>query len=169
MKTPSLTVRATMKADLADVDGLLARSYPVLLKPDYPPSVLVTAIPLISKAQPGLVTSGRYYAVVDEAGVIVGAGGITKEPPRGWHATPKTGHIRHVVTDLTRLRQGIGRVLMDHLTEVARGDGLTRLEALSTLTAVSFYAAQGFEEVRPVNVELRPGIDFPSVLMQLDL
>lgn len=168
MDLKSLSVRVTTAADLAAVDALLARSYPMLLKADYPPSILVTAIPLISKAQPALLTSGRYYVVEDESG-IVGAGGVTASPPRGWRAEATTGHIRHVATDPARTRQGIGRRLMAHLFEVARGDGLTRLEALSTRTAVPFYAAQGFAEIAAVSVELRPGIDFPSVLMQREL
>ena len=49
-----IRVRPAERSDMAAVDALLARSYPRLLKPDYPPSVLVTALPLISRAQPAL-------------------------------------------------------------------------------------------------------------------
>ena len=164
-----LTIRATTKADLAEVDALLARSYPALLKSAYPPSVLVSAIPLISRARPRLLASGRYFAVCDDAGHIVGAGGVTSAPPKDWRAAQDTGHIRHVVTDPARTRQGIGRRLMTHLISVARRDDLTRLDCLSTLPAVPFYAALGFREVAPVVIELRRGIDFPSVHMQISL
>ncbi len=34
-----LTLRPAVPADLSAVDALLARSYPKLLAPDYPPSV----------------------------------------------------------------------------------------------------------------------------------
>jgi hypothetical protein len=44
-------IRATTKRDIAAVDALLARAYPRLLKGDYPPSTLVMAVPLISRAQ----------------------------------------------------------------------------------------------------------------------
>ena len=54
-------IRPGTRADLARVDALLSRSYPRLLKRDYPPSVLVTALPLISRAQPALLDSGSYY------------------------------------------------------------------------------------------------------------
>lgn len=77
MGTSTLTVRLAGRADLALVDALLARSYPALLKADYPPSVMVTAVPLIARANPGLVTSGHYYVVTDETGRVVGAGGCT--------------------------------------------------------------------------------------------
>lgn len=96
----ALTVRPTRLSDLAEIDALLSRAYPVLLKPHYPPSVLVTAIPHISKAQPRLLASGTYFAVLDETGRIVGAGGWTAtEPGSVRKRTRNTAHIRHVVTD----------------------------------------------------------------------
>jgi hypothetical protein len=53
-------IRATTKWDVAAVDVLLARAYPRLLKSDYPPSTLIMALPLISRAQPALVAFGTY-------------------------------------------------------------------------------------------------------------
>ena len=164
----TLTVRAATLADLADIDALLGRSYPVLLKEAYPPSLLVTAIPLISKAQPRLIASGTYF-VVEEAGVIVGAGGWTRAAPGTGRSSGRVGHIRHVVTDHTRVRKGIGRRLMAHILDDARSAGAVRMECLSTLMAVPFYAACGFGERGPVSISLRPGIDFPAVLMDLAL
>ena len=90
----AIAVRTARSGDLAAVDAVLARAYPRLLKPDYPPSVLVTALPLISRAQPSLLASGTYYVAEDDAGQIVGAGGWTKD-----RASSELGHIRHVVTD----------------------------------------------------------------------
>lgn len=154
-----VTIRTATRSDLAAVDALLARSYPRLLKADYPPSVLVTALPLISKAQPRLLASGTYY-VAELDGVIVGAGGWTRDRRRR-----DTGHIRHVVTDADHVRKGIGRALMRHILEQAARAGLRRMECWSTRTAVAFYAAMGFAEVGPMVVELAPGISFPAVRM----
>ena len=164
------TVRPSQPSDLAEVDALLGRAYPLLLKPHYPPSVLVTTIPLISKAQPGLLASGTYFAVVAEGGQIVGAGGWTAtEPGAGGKSTPNVGHIRHVVTDPDVVRQGIGRILMNHIFHSAKSAGVLQLDCLSTLMAVPFYTACGFEEVGPATISLRPGIEFPAVLMRRDL
>ena len=55
----TLTLRHATPSDLAAVDALLARSYPRLLAADYPPSVLVTAVPIIARARPELLASGR--------------------------------------------------------------------------------------------------------------
>jgi hypothetical protein len=51
----------------------------------------------------------------------------------------------------------------------ARDAGMRRLECLSTLTAVPFYAAMSFATRGPVTVPLAPGIDFPAVAMVRDL
>ncbi|NCO85594.1 MAG: GNAT family N-acetyltransferase [Rhodobacterales bacterium] len=163
-------VRTATWADIAAIDALLARAYPRLLRPDYPPSVLVTALPRISRAQPRLVTSGTYFVVEaqeeeEEGGAILGAGGWTRDAPGGAAAHPGLGHIRHVVTDDRQVRRGIGRALMTHVIATARAAGLTRLDCLSTRTAVPFYAAMGFAALGPVTVPLGPGIDFPAVAM----
>lgn len=166
----TLAVRQANKLDLTEVDALLARSYPILLKDHYPPSVLVTAIPHISKAQPRLLTSGTYFVVENDGGDIVGAGGWTAVAPgTSQIKAPKTGHIRHVVTDHRLTRSGVGRALMDHTFASARAAGMEQLDCLSTLMAVPFYASCGFVEEGPVAVNLRPGIDFPAILMRCRL
>ncbi len=159
----SLEVRVADGRDLAEIDALLARSYPRQLKQDYPPSVLVTALPLISRAQPGLLSSGSYYvAVLDEA--IVGAGGWTID-----RRDRRAGHVRHVVTDDRLLRMGIGRAILTEVFTRARAQGVGRLICFSTRTAEPFYAALGFQSLGPMETELRPGIVFPAIRMQLDL
>ena len=50
MESIAYTVRAGRADDVGPVDALLQRAYPRLLRKDYKPSVLVTAIPLISRA-----------------------------------------------------------------------------------------------------------------------
>lgn len=164
MTKDTLTVRRAEATDLDALDLLFGRSYPALLKPDYPPSVLVTAVPLISRAQPALVASGTFFVVCD-GDEIVGAGGWTMQAPGGKPGTRGIGHVRHVVTDHRRTRQGIGRRLMDHIVLNARGSGMTQLHCQSTRTAVPFYTAMGFVAQAEIDIPLRPGIDFPAVFM----
>ena len=52
-----ISFRIAGSGDLAGVDALLARAYPRLLKPDYPASVLVMALPIISRARPEQFTA----------------------------------------------------------------------------------------------------------------
>lgn len=155
---PVLTLRPAVPADLAAVDALLARSYPRLLRRDYPPSVMVTAVPLLARARPELLGSGTYWVAAEADGRIVGAGGWTR-------GGGDAGDVRHVVTDADRTRRGIGRALM----EQARRAGLRRLHCAATRTAVPFYAALGFEALGPLAVELRPAVVFPAVAMRRTL
>lgn len=145
------------------VDAMLARSYPKLLKADYPPSVLVTAIPLISHAQPRLLTCGTYY-VAEQDGEIRGAGGWTRD-----RTNRARGHIRHVVTDYRHLRHGIARAILFHTFEMARRSGVTRMECWSTRTAEPFYESLGFAVLGPMELELAPGILFPFMRMIREL
>ena len=162
------TIRPARGQDIAAVDALLARAYPRLLKADYPPSLLVMALPKISRAQPELVTCGTYF-LVEEEGRLLGAGGWTAAAPGNGRITRGVGHIRHVVTDDRATRRGVGWALLEHIFEATRAQGLRRLMCTSTLTARPFYAAMGFEAVREIMVPLGPGIDFPAIEMMKPL
>lgn len=163
-----LHIRLSEPGDLEALDALFARSYPVSMKHHYPPSVLVTALPLISKAQPALLASGSYF-VAERAGGLVAAGGWTMQAPGSGPGQRGTGHIRHVVTDRACQGQGIGRALMETVITHALGSGMARLHCQSTRNAVPFYAALGFVEKGDVAINLRPGIVFPAVFMERQL
>lgn len=164
----ALKVRAATGADVPSVDTLLARAYPRLLKADYAPSMMVLALPLISRAKPALVTCGTYY-VVEQDGAIIGAGGWTRAAPGRGVARPGVGNIRHVVTDDRQVRRGVGRALMAHILTQAKAAGVGRLDCLSTLTARPYYQAMGFVASGPVTVPLADGIDFPAIAMWREL
>jgi GNAT superfamily N-acetyltransferase len=164
------TIRIAGRGDIAAVDALLARAYPRLLKADYPPSVLVTALPIISRAQPDLVESGTYYVAEDEAGAVIGAGGWTaRMPGRARRAEPGRANVRHVVTDDRALRRGVARAILSRAFEDAQAAGMTWMHCVSTRTAARFYVAMGFSATGEVRVHLAPGIDFPAIEMRRDL
>ncbi len=161
----SLVLRATTRADMAAVDALLAESYPALLKADYPPSVLVTALPIISRARPELLSCGTYYVAL-QGPKVVAAGGWTQASPEGATASLSTAHVRHFVTDHRQTRQGIASALMQQCLEQARAAGITRMQCQATRTALPFYLAMGFVAQREIEVPLGPGITFPAIAME---
>lgn len=176
----SLTLRRARPSDLMGVDRLLRRSYPRLLKPDYPPSVMVMALPIIARARPELLASGQYFVVEAEDGAILGAGGWTLGMPQsgdgdtpdaaaravmGWAEQAHMGHVRHVAVDPDRVRGGLGRAIMSEVIVDALREGVRWLDCLSTRTAVPFYEALGFRVLHEVEVPLRPGILFPAIRM----
>ncbi|MFK7744558.1 MAG: GNAT family N-acetyltransferase [Roseobacter sp.] len=154
-----LELRPATIGDLGAVDALLARSYPAQLKRDYPPSVLLTALPLIVRAQPDLLRCGTYYVVVEDTDIL-GAGGWTPD-----RSIPTKGHIRHLVSDHRHLRRGIARRIIAQCFATGRASGITEMECWSTFTAEAFYQASGFESLGPMDVPLRGGIAFPAVRM----
>ena len=159
-----MELRIASRADLGAVDALLSRSYPALLKADYPPSVLVTALPLISRANPALLRSGTYW-LAEEDGRLVGAGGWTAAAPVAGEGAPGLANVRHVVSDPGMLRRGVARAVLGAAMAQARLAGMRGIAALSTRTAVPFYAALGFALIEETEIALRPGIDFPAVRM----
>ncbi len=162
-------IRTARIADIGAVDALLGRSYRALLEADYPPSVLVTVLPAMSRAQPRLLSSGRYFVAEDETGALVGVGGWSAALPGGGRAIPGRANIRHVATDPGALRRGVGRAILTAAMTQARAAGMTWCHCLSTRTAVPFYEAMGFEPLGAVNLQVRAGIDFPAVAMRRDL
>lgn len=161
----TITLRLATSADLSGVDALLARAYPRLLAADYPPSVLVTAVPLIARAQPALLASGRYWLACDAAGAVLAAGGWSARAPADGGAEPGTAHIRHVVTDDRATRRGLARAVLTRAMDQARAEGFTRFVCLSTLTALPFYRSLGFVAEGPIDILLAPGITFPAIRM----
>ena len=159
-------IRPAVPSDLGAVDRLLSRSYPALLKADYPASTLVLAIPRITRARPELLGGGTYYLSEGDHG-IVAAGGWSRAPPVAGDGGAGIGHVRHVATDPDHLRQGHAGRIMRHTLSQARSAGMTGMACLSTRTAVPFYAAVGFEGIEEVEVPLGPGIVFPAVRMSL--
>lgn len=159
-----LAVRTATSHDIGAVDALLRRSYGPLLRADYPPSALVLALPVMARAQPRLLTAGRYF-LAEEGAAILGAGGWSAEAPGGERVTPGLGHVRHVATDARVARQGIGRAVM----EDARGAGMRRLSSLSTLIAVPFYQALGFTALQRRDLSFGAGVPIPTVEMEREL
>jgi GNAT superfamily N-acetyltransferase len=152
-----LHLRLARPGDLATVDALFAHSYARLIRADYPPSVLVTAVPLLARAQPALLASGRYWLAETEEGILA-AGGWS---PRG----AADGEIRHLVTRASHVRQGIASALLSRSIAQAAAEGILRLHCLATRTAVPFYERMGFRRLGEVSVPLGPGVAFPSERM----
>lgn len=161
----TLTLRRARPSDLDAVDALLRRSYPRLLRPDYPPSVMVMALPLIVRANPDLMASGRYFVAETEEADLIGAGGWSVSSPIGGGEQAAVAHVRHVAVDPAHVRRGVGRALMGEVIVDTLRHGARWLDCLSTRTAVPFYERLGFRVLHEVEVNLRPGIVFPAIRM----
>ena len=118
----TITIRRATPGDLAAVDRLLARSYSRLLAADYPPSVMVLAVPLIARARPELLASGRYFLAVDATDRVMGAGGWSRAHSGLPGATPADFVV------VATIDQPTSEASVDATVEVLAGTpGLRRL------------------------------------------
>lgn len=160
------TFRIAMPEDEASVGDLLKASYSALMLSSYDEAVLAGALPMITRANPSLLSAGTYYVAESEEGVIVGCGGWTRERPDTTELVPGLGHIRHFATHPSWIGRGVGRSIYAMCEEQARSAGLWRLECYSSLNAEGFYAALGFRSIRQIEVPMGQGVALPGVLMQ---
>ncbi|WP_136620606.1 MULTISPECIES: GNAT family N-acetyltransferase [Mesorhizobium] len=164
--SPTFTVRHATPEDESGVSELLLASYPGLMRTAYDQAVLEPALPLITRANPALLSAGTYYLAVNDDGFAVGCGGWSRERPGSSEVQPEVAHIRHFATRPEWLGRGIGRALYRRCEEDARSSGARRFECQASLNAQGFYAALGFRPVGRIDVRIGPGPMLPSVLMQ---
>jgi len=157
-------LRVARPEDHAAVSDLLSRSYSILMAPAYPADLLALALPVITKANPALLASGRYAVVETGDGMLVGCGGWSRERPGSGEITPGLAHIRHFAIDPARLRCGLGRRLYDWCEHAARGEDMKAFECHSSLNAEPFYRALGFARVGTLNIDFGP-CALPAILM----
>jgi GNAT superfamily N-acetyltransferase len=164
----SLAVRPATPDDAGNITAVLEASYTHLWQGHYAASDLEVLLPMVTRAQPQLLASGRYFIAVAD-GQYAGCGGwSTAVPGTSGQIIPGCGHIRHFAVHPDHLRKGVGRALYDACLSQARGEGLARLEAWSSLQAVPFYERLGFEIAEHFTVEFPGGVGLGSVRMIAD-
>jgi GNAT superfamily N-acetyltransferase len=161
-----LRLRVATPADAEAVAAILLPSYARLMAEAYPPALLRRTLPLITRANPKLLASGRYYLVEAETGEPAGCGGWSAHRPGGPEPDPRRAHIRHFATHPAWIRRGVGRRLYERCEADARAVGFTRFECWSSLNGESFYTALGFRRVERIDTPLSSGIHFPAIRME---
>jgi N-acetylglutamate synthase-like GNAT family acetyltransferase len=162
-----IAIRKARADDEQMLSDLLAASY-AELRGSYDPHGFDDVLSYISRANPKLLASGRFYvAMID--GVAAGCGGWSIEKPGSGEVVEGVGHIRHFGTHPAFLRQGVARRILEHCLSGARNEPITNMMCLSTLPAEGFYRSSGFQRVSIIDVHMGPGLVLPAVEMTLDL
>jgi GNAT superfamily N-acetyltransferase len=162
-------LRVAMPADETAVTALFQASYPVLMREAYPPEVLAAALPLMTRANPKLLASGRFVLALSDEGETIGCGGWSLDRPGTGEIEAGLAHIRHFATHPGAVRRGAGRAIFDACRRGATDAGCRAFECYSSLNGETFYAALGFRRVSEVEVQMGPTVRFPSVLMICDI
>ena len=78
------------------------------------------------------------------------------------------GEIMAVYVEPSRVRGGVGRMMMAKLEEVARAEGATHLHLNAALNSVGFYAACGYAQTAETTYVTRGGLAIKCALMEKD-
>jgi GNAT superfamily N-acetyltransferase len=162
-------VRTASPEDAEAVSALLHASYQSLMALGYEPVFFARALPILTKANPVLLSCGTWYVVEMPVadGALIGCGGWTRQRPGAPNepVDPALGYIRHFATHPSCTRRGIGRALFDRCLADARVAGVCSFECFSNVGAEGFYRALGFRTVEPMNLALGEGLTVPCVRM----
>ena len=168
-KTADFAVRTASLEDAEAVSALLQASYPSLMTLGYDPVLFARALPLLTKANPALLSSGTWYVVELSGadGTLVGCGGWARQRPDAPNEPVDTvlGHLRHFATHPKWTRRGMGRALFERCVADARVAGVCTFECCSSIMAEAFYRALGFRTVEPMKIDLGDNLTIPSVRM----
>lgn len=168
MPEPSLAVRPATSADEDVVSAVLETSYTKLWQGHYAASDLEVLLPMVTRAQPQLLASGRYFLALLEDQYAGCGGWSTAVPGTSGKIIPECGHIRHFAVHPDHLRMGVGRALYDACLSQVHEEGLARLEAWSSLQAVPFYERLGFKVIEHFTIDFPGGVGLASVRMIAD-
>lgn len=162
-------LRTASPDDRAPVSDLLGLSYRVLMAGAYPADLLAQALPMISKANPVLLASGRYGLIEDEAGRLLACGGWSLERPGSGDVVEGLAHIRHFAVHPDAVRQGLGRQLYQWCEDAAQIAGMTDFECHASLNAEGFYRRLGFKRSREFGLRLGASLMLPAIEMMKEL
>ena len=160
-----MQVRLANRADTEAIEALLNRCYPVLMKTAYDDTVLASALPVMTKANPELIDAQTFYVVALD-GVLVGCGGWSPETPGRGSVVEGLAHIRHFAVDPDHNKKGIGKMIFQQSARAASASGATRLQAFSSLNAEPFYYRMGLRRIELMDISMGDGVRFPISFME---
>lgn len=160
-----MRVRKAEDTDLGGITALLERCYPILMSTAYPEDILTATLPVMTKANPQLVASGRFFVVEDE-NTIIGCGGWSFETPGTGVIIEGVAHIRHFAVDPEHSRKGIGQAIFQRCAKAAKKADAKKFQAFSSLNAEPFYKNMGLERRDQFSVLMGNGTEFPVIFME---
>jgi GNAT superfamily N-acetyltransferase len=95
----------------------------------------------------GPVDADRTRVAFAPGGTVVGFATIVPghhSDADGWDPTGRSLELEDLFVDPDRMRQGVGRTLVDDAVASARAGGFTRIEVTANPHALTFYRAVGF-------------------------
>lgn len=161
-------IRPVFPADHAAVSDLLHAAYGCQMRGTYPETLVRAALPLLTRPVPSLLFGGR-YVLAEQDDEVLGIAGWSDISPFGRSCPPGQAHLRHLAVAPAGQGQGLGRMLMAHLLEMAERAGVRHLHCLCPINAVPFCRATGFDVLGEVILSLSPYVSLPAAQMRRDI
>jgi GNAT superfamily N-acetyltransferase len=156
-------VRLAREADAEGVGRVLHSAYAGFDLPGQDRACLAEALAAITAPPLPLLRSGRYF-VAERESALLGCGGWSPQPPPSLAGRDGVGHLRHFATHADWAGRGVGHSLHAASEAQALGEGMKRLDVVSTPGAETFYRGLGFEALGPIDVPIA-GFAMPAVYM----
>ncbi len=168
--------RMAIVADIPAIRDLMARAIDANQRDFLDPAQIVASRTVMG-LDTQLIEDGTYFLICDGE-TVVGCGGWSARATLygGDHSTslrdPKpldpatdAARVRAMYTDPDRLRQGIGRRILDLCEEAARNAGFARAEMMATLSGEPLYRACGYEPIERIETPPVDGVTVPLIRM----
>lgn len=176
LQTVSYSIRPARQADVAAMQVLIAESARHLSGDDYTHEQTEAAITHVFGVDSELLEDESYF-VVEDGSMLLACGGWSRRKTLfggDQYARRESGYldpaidaakIRAFFVHPQAARRGIGRALLEHCEAQARAHGFARMEMMATLPGVKLYAACGFVELEPFDLDTPEGVCIPYVKM----
>lgn len=169
-KLSDVSIRRATVEDEQNVTTLLEESYGQLMKDVYPAPLLSSLLPFITRANPVLLSSGRFYVAVTKDERIVSCGGWSEESPSVGDASTsqqseRIAHVRHFGTHPDWVRNGLGSEIFTLCEKESRSCGLNHFHCFSSLNGESFYSSLGFFRIEEKDLHMLGDLIFPVIFM----
>jgi GNAT superfamily N-acetyltransferase len=176
----SFTIRRAEMRDIPVLERLIADSSRRLSAADYTTEQIDAALGTAWGVDTQLIAD-RTYFVVEDGDDVIACGGWSRRKtlfgsdaraarePELLDPTHDAARIRAFFVRPDRVRQGIGRALLDRCEAEARGCGFHSLELMATLPGRRLYEACGYRAGEPIQHQLRAGLTIEFVPMRKDV
>lgn len=173
-------LRAATFSDGPELQRLIARSVRGLSAGMYSPAQTEAALVHVFGVDTQLVADETYY-VIEEASVIVAAGGWSARRTMygGDQAKHEVDSLLDPKTEPARIRaffvhpdwtrRGFARRLFTACESAARARGFHAFELVATLPGEPLYRTLGFIAIEPIPVPLPGDLTLPCIRMRLEL
>ncbi len=156
----SKMIRPARNADLDAIADLQARSIMAFGIETYGRKTCEAWAKVGRQMRHTLLTGATFF-VAEQDGTLVGVAGWTEDS-----RAPDCAWPRYVFVAPEAAKLGIGRLLMRTVEESATGTGRSRYQLWSSLNAVGFYEALGYQQLKTARWPMSGSIEMEHRLME---